>query len=63
MAEGKDREQRRQAERHQQADKERGQKRHPCGRIRAVAVRHKQGDQSDGDSRNRYPKPGSLMAK
>ena len=63
MAESQDLQQRQQGEWNEQPDEERRKKRHPGRRICAVAVRHNQRDKGDGDGRDRYPKPRSLLAK
>jgi len=63
VTERKDRQQRQQAERDQQANEERGKKRHPGGGVCALAVGDEQGNEGDGDSRDRYPEPSSLLAK
>jgi len=63
VAEGEDRQQRQQAERDEQADEERGKKCHPRRSVCAVAVWDEQRQERDGDGRDRYPKPSSLLAK
>ena len=63
VADGKDWQQREQAERDKQADKVGGKQRHPSGGVRGLAVRDEQRKDGDGDGRDRYPEPRALMAK
>src|ERR1700687_495772 len=63
VAEGEDWKEWQEAERNQKPDKERWKQRHPRGSICRLAVGDEQRKDGDGDGRDRYPEPGSLVAK